>query len=161
MLDNSVISTKKIVLSIWLLCWIALLLCMLLSRKFMIALFGTFYFLFLVFFFNWLMRNYDILWICAEWNYLFVHKETFIIPAVLDFIRLNISHLIKAMHLFYFFGFFIYLFTCLFIFWSYSPITESLNFYLSSLASYSYRFVSFMKIQAMVLFIFLHRDIFP
>ena len=53
MLDNSVTSTKKIVLSIWLMCWIALLLCMLLCRKFMIAFFWTFYFLFLIFLIGW------------------------------------------------------------------------------------------------------------
>ena len=66
--------------------------------------------------FNWLMRNFDILWIYAELNYPFVHKETFIMPAGLDFILLNISDFIKAMHLFYFFGFFylsIYLFVYL------------------------------------------------
>ena len=80
-------------------------------------------------FFNWLMRNFDILRICAELNCPFVHKETSIIPAGLDFILLNIYHLIKAMHLFYFFGFF-HLFIYLFIYFlklqSYHRITEFL-----------------------------------
>ena len=57
----------------------------------------------------------------------FVHKETFIIAAGLDFIPLNISHLIKAMHLFSFFLSFIYLFTCLFYFFFFEATLLSQN----------------------------------
>ena len=75
--------------------------------------------------FNLLMRNFDILRICAESNCPFVHKETSIIPAGLDFIRLNIYHLIKAMHLFYFFVFFLFIYLLAYLFFEATVLSQN------------------------------------
>ena len=106
-------------------CTVTILLFLLLARKFMLALL----FLFILFSrsFYWSIWNFKFFWICTEVNFLFLHKETFIIPADFCLTSLSISHLIKAMCLFYFLFLFIYLFIYIFIY------SLKLQFYYSSI----------------------------
>ena len=124
MVDNSVISTRKK-------CFINVISVLNCTATMYVTVWKVYDSTFLQFLFpfsdlfNWLMRNFDILRIWAESNCPFVHKETSIIPASLDFIRLNIYHLIKAMHLFYFFGFFLFIYLLAYLFFEATVLSQN------------------------------------